>query len=141
MTESDHGNLPAGPRSAKYGHLRLSLSRGPAVGTDTAEWTQSAASILDPSRAAEARREMRTWPGYASTPLTSLPGLDERLGVSEVRCKDESSRFGIGSFATAPKHSAFVWALVLTFASVYGAAWWGGRRAAKLNPATVIFGR
>ena len=37
--------------------------------------------------------------------------------------------------------TAFVWALALTLASVFSAAWWGGRRAAKLNPATVIFGR
>ena len=52
-----------------------------------------------------------------------------------------AERFGIASFATSPKPMAFVWALALTLASVYGAAWWGGRRAAKLNPAAVIFGR
>jgi len=41
---------------------------------------------------------MRSWAGYAPTPLVELPGLAEGLGVSRVWCKDESERFGIGSF-------------------------------------------
>ena len=52
-----------------------------------------------------------------------------------------AERFGIGSFATSPKASAFATALVLTMLSVATAALWGGRRAAKLSPAEVIFGR
>ena len=35
---------------------------------------------------------------YAETPLTSLPGLAKALGVSEVRVKDESYRFGLNAF-------------------------------------------
>jgi len=42
--------------------------------------------------------EIETWPGYAPTPLRSLPGLAGRLGVASLRYKDESGRFGLGSF-------------------------------------------
>jgi diaminopropionate ammonia-lyase len=35
---------------------------------------------------------------YSATPLTSLPGLAKALGVSEVRVKDESYRFGLNAF-------------------------------------------
>ena len=52
-----------------------------------------------------------------------------------------AERFGIGSFATSPKAPAFYLAMGLSFGSVVCAAWWGGRRAAKLSPAAVIFGR
>jgi diaminopropionate ammonia-lyase len=37
-------------------------------------------------------------PGYAPTPLRSLHGLAERLGIGEIRVKDESFRFGLNSF-------------------------------------------
>ena len=52
-----------------------------------------------------------------------------------------AERFGIGSFATSPKASAFCLALGLTFGAVICASLWGGRRAARLSPAAVIFGR
>ena len=47
---------------------------------------------------AAAAAEIATWPGYAPTPLVSLPGLARRLGLREVRYKDERSRFGLKSF-------------------------------------------
>lgn len=37
-------------------------------------------------------------PGYAPTPLVSLPGVAAALGVKEVFVKDESHRFGIKAF-------------------------------------------
>jgi diaminopropionate ammonia-lyase len=37
-------------------------------------------------------------PGYAPTPLRCLRGLAERLGIGEIRVKDESFRFGLNSF-------------------------------------------
>jgi diaminopropionate ammonia-lyase len=42
--------------------------------------------------------EIASWPGYAPTPLLALPGLAARLGVAELRYKDERGRFGLGSF-------------------------------------------
>jgi diaminopropionate ammonia-lyase len=40
----------------------------------------------------------RSLPGYAPTPLVSLPGLAAALGVGELWVKDESRRFGLGAF-------------------------------------------
>ncbi len=37
-------------------------------------------------------------PGYAVTPLVSLPALAELWGVASVRVKDESDRFGLPAF-------------------------------------------
>jgi diaminopropionate ammonia-lyase len=42
--------------------------------------------------------EIRQWPGYAPTPLRSLDRLAGALGVGAVLYKDESGRFGLGSF-------------------------------------------
>lgn len=40
----------------------------------------------------------RRLPGYAATPLVSLPAVAERLGVGELVVKCESVRFGLPSF-------------------------------------------
>ena len=45
-----------------------------------------------------ASAEITTWPGYAPTPLVALPGLAAALGVEFAAWKDESGRFGLGSF-------------------------------------------
>ncbi len=37
-------------------------------------------------------------PNKAATPLLALPALAERLGLGELRVKDESQRFGFGAF-------------------------------------------
>jgi diaminopropionate ammonia-lyase len=42
--------------------------------------------------------EIRQWPGYAPTPLRSLDRLAGALGIGAVLYKDESHRFGLGSF-------------------------------------------
>ena len=46
----------------------------------------------------EALDTISAWSGYAATPLVSLPGLAEHLGVGAISLKDESDRFGLGSF-------------------------------------------
>ncbi|MBJ3778082.1 diaminopropionate ammonia-lyase [Acuticoccus mangrovi] len=48
--------------------------------------------------AEEAFGEISAWRGYRPTPLIDLPKLAARCGVSDIRCKDEGDRFGIGSF-------------------------------------------
>ena len=40
----------------------------------------------------------RSVPGYSETPLVSLKGLADKLGVKEVFVKDESKRFGLNAF-------------------------------------------
>jgi len=52
----------------------------------------------DRDAAGEPLRLLRACPGYAPTPLISLPHTAERLGLGEVWIKDETQRLGIGSF-------------------------------------------
>ncbi len=52
-------------------------------------------SLAEYERAAA---EIRGWPDYRPTPLHSLPALARDLGVAELWLKDESDRFGLGSF-------------------------------------------
>ena len=42
--------------------------------------------------------EIHQWPGYAPTPLRSLDRLAGALGLGAILYKDESGRFGLGSF-------------------------------------------
>lgn len=46
----------------------------------------------------QARNDIAGWPGYTATPLRQLTGLAAELGVGAVAFKDESARFGLGSF-------------------------------------------
>lgn len=45
-----------------------------------------------------ARDAITAWPGYAPTPLLDLPEVAAALGLAAVHLKDESPRFGLGSF-------------------------------------------
>ena len=45
-----------------------------------------------------ASTEIPNWPGYGLTPLRSLDGLASVLNFNAVHYKDESGRFGLGSF-------------------------------------------
>ncbi len=47
---------------------------------------------------AAVREFFRTYPGYAATPLRSLPCYASELGIGEVLVKDESMRLGLNSF-------------------------------------------
>ncbi len=55
-------------------------------------------SVLSDSMFAQARAEITRWPDYQPTPLHCLPGLADRIGIKRVFLKDESTRFGLGSF-------------------------------------------
>ena len=45
-----------------------------------------------------ARADITTWPGYAPTPLHSLPAVAQQAGIAALHLKDEAGRFGLGSF-------------------------------------------
>jgi len=45
-----------------------------------------------------ARADITSWPGYAPTPLHSLPTVARDAGVATLQLKDEAGRFGLGSF-------------------------------------------
>src|SRR5215467_13744882 len=53
-------------------------------------------AVIDPDRVPDVGALLGG--GHGPTPLYSLPALAERLGVGEVRVKDESQRFGFGAF-------------------------------------------
>ncbi len=56
------------------------------------------AAVLDQAGYRLARETISAWPGYAPTPLVALPGVAAAAGVASVHYKDESGRFGLGSF-------------------------------------------
>lgn len=59
---------------------------------------QECAQVLEPRDCALASAEIRTWPGYRPTPLRALKGMARTAGIDELLYKDESTRFGLGSF-------------------------------------------
>lgn len=69
---------PALERSAAYGAAR--------------------SAILGQEALSAARADIQSWPGYAVTPLHSLPGMARDIGVTSIQYKDEGGRFGLGSF-------------------------------------------
>lgn len=56
------------------------------------------ASIVSRQLAEVARREIRQWAGYETTPLRSLDHWAAQLGLGRLLYKDESGRLGQGSF-------------------------------------------
>ena len=54
--------------------------------------------VVNPNGIPELLEELGQCPAHKVTPLFSLPNLAARLGVGEVRVKDESQRFGFGAF-------------------------------------------
>src|SRR5918999_2658030 len=54
--------------------------------------------VVNPNGIAELCEDLKQCPRHAPTPLVALPALAERLGVGEIRVKDESQRFGFGAF-------------------------------------------
>ncbi len=55
-------------------------------------------SVIDPNGIADLADQLRKCPAHKATPLHSLSALAGRLGVGEIRVKDESQRFGFGAF-------------------------------------------
>ena len=65
----------------------------PASGSDDA-----AEAVILPERRAAARAAITGFEGYHPTPLHRLDGLAGTLGIETLWLKDESGRFGLGSF-------------------------------------------
>ena len=55
-------------------------------------------TLLSASALEQAKTVITTWPGYAATPLCTLPNLARTAGLASIHYKDEGSRFGLGSF-------------------------------------------
>jgi len=54
--------------------------------------------VVNPNGVPELLDMLKACPAHRETPLHTLPALASRLGVGEVRIKDESQRFGFGAF-------------------------------------------
>ena len=55
-------------------------------------------SVIDADGVRAAMANIGSWPGYAPSPLVRLDGVAAAAGVGAVYYKDESERFGLGSF-------------------------------------------
>jgi diaminopropionate ammonia-lyase len=84
-TLSEFSSFPVARRA--NAKARLNASYGPRQKT-----------VLNRAAFEQAKREIASWPGYAPTPLTMLLGLARRAGIAALGYKDESGRFGLGSF-------------------------------------------
>jgi diaminopropionate ammonia-lyase len=62
------------------------------------EYPRELRLILNLEHSKVAFDEIKTWNGYVETPLYSLKKIASQLGVKSIYYKDESSRFGLGSF-------------------------------------------
>ncbi len=54
--------------------------------------------VIGPDDHPAAFAEISSWPDYRSTPLLAAHDLARQLGLGSVEVKDESGRFGLGSF-------------------------------------------
>ena len=61
-------------------------------------YTEKLKSILNLETSKEAFDEISKWKNYRPTPLLSLKKIALQTGVKKIFYKDESSRFGLGSF-------------------------------------------
>ena len=64
----------------------------------SARYDQGRREVLSLAGFSAAEREITSWPGYRPTPLRCLRKLASAVQVGDIYYKDESERFGIGSF-------------------------------------------
>ena len=58
----------------------------------------TASAILPDAEYQQAKTAITSWDGYAVTPLHDLPDVARQARLATIRLKDESGRFGLGSF-------------------------------------------
>jgi len=76
----------------------ITAAQNPAAAGPSAPYGPALAAALSPDGFAHAYAEIASWPGYAPSPLRSLPALARHLGLGALLYKDEGGRFGLGSF-------------------------------------------
>ncbi len=65
---------------------------------DALPYPTDLSEVLSPQACNTARQVISGWDGYAPSQLRALDGLAGDIGVASLLYKDESSRFGLGSF-------------------------------------------
>lgn len=88
MTADIQSRFPNGVRWCKQ--LDVTQSRQ--------AYTDAARQVISETDASDAYGEVSTWAEYQQTPLVRLSKLESYLGCGAVYYKDESTRFGLGSF-------------------------------------------
>ena len=83
------------PLQSVFADAKVSRFRNPAARVAR---PAEAEGVLSGSLLEAAADEIAQWEGFAETPLVSLSGLARECGVGAVYYKDESGRFGLGSF-------------------------------------------
>lgn len=78
--------------AGQVGHLRNPGALNGAV------YPERLTRYLDARACEQARDVISGWSGYAPTPLHDLAGLAAHFGIGALYYKDESERFGLGSF-------------------------------------------
>lgn len=86
------GDLPQDPTAHR---VRLVHNRGASTGT---AYGATQPAVLDAGGFETAQRTISGWSGYVPTPLRELQGVARAARVARVFYKDESQRFGLGSF-------------------------------------------
>ena len=76
----------------------LRVFANPRVARAEAYSCNGRGEVLNLSAFEQAKREITSWPGYHPTPLRRLPKLASAARIAEILYKDESGRFGVGSF-------------------------------------------
>lgn len=67
-------------------------------GSRDAPWTSAQDDILNDRALKAAADTIASWDGYRPTRLVDLQGLADAIGIGSLHYKDESTRFGLGSF-------------------------------------------
>jgi diaminopropionate ammonia-lyase len=93
------------------------LAENPRVGPGLA-FGREQRFVVDPDGIPELCDMLAECPRHRPTPLYALPALAARLGLGEIRVKDESQRFGFGAF----KALGGVFAIYRELSSAVGAA-------------------
>ncbi|MEJ2492278.1 MAG: diaminopropionate ammonia-lyase [Desulfuromonadales bacterium] len=80
-----------------FDQAKIHLFHNPAV-NHNASYPKALRDIFDTASSQRAVHEISQWPDYHVTPLHSLDRLADELDLGGVYFKDESTRFGLGSF-------------------------------------------
>ena len=80
-----------------FDQVTINLFHNPAADHSSA-YPHHLEDVFDLASSQQAVHEISHWPDYRATPLHDLDLLADELGLSKVYYKDESSRFGLGSF-------------------------------------------
>jgi diaminopropionate ammonia-lyase len=98
----------------------VALYANPRAAAATEPYGQARAHAMSREGFAAAYAEITRWPGYAATPLESLPDRAQSLGLAALYYKDESKRFALKSFKALGGAYAVFRLIQQAVASQYG---------------------